>query len=183
MQKSPDDAPSEQYFRWITLICTLALKPWFKSHTSYNTLSHGKAEIMWPKRELFKLGQYKSQCVLALNIHYFPFGYFWCTKSFRSAFRLPRAHHYLALQFVETNIGQVPCEAYSLHRGSKQTKHQGKELAEGSSSHILSPSVIVPHRLVLLYSEPVITLSKCLMDFVGTRWKHSNGHWADMFWR
>lgn len=59
----------------------------------------------------------------------------------------------------------MPCEAYSLHRGAKQTKHQGKEVTEGSSSPILSPSVTVPHGLVLLYSDPVITLSKCLTDF------------------
>lgn len=137
---------------------------------------------MWSERELFKLGQYKRQCVLALDIHYFPFGYFFMHRVLQISLSSAQSSSLPCTAVCgNSNRGHVPREAYRLHRGSKQTKHQGKELTEGSSSHIFSPSVMVPHGLVLLYSDPVITLSKCLTDFAGTRWKHSNGHWADMF--
>lgn len=91
--------------------------------------------------------------------------FFLCTKSFRSAFRLPRAHHYRALQFVETQTEVMCLVRPTVYIEGQNTKHQGKEVTEGSSPHILSPSVTVPHGLVLLYSDPVITLSKCLTDF------------------
>lgn len=85
MQKSPGDTPPEQYFKGMS---QLNILPFFTLYFGFealilisrviqnNTLNHGKVEIMWSQRELFKLGQYKSQCVLALDIRYFPFGYF-----------------------------------------------------------------------------------------------------------
>lgn len=92
---------------------------------------------MWSERELFHLGEYKSQYVLALDIHYFAFGYFYAPSPSDQYFVCPELITTVHCSLWKLR-GHAPCEAYSLHRGSKQTKHQGKELTEGSSCHLLS---------------------------------------------